>query len=138
MLAEAIQFQISAQRKQLKPLREEISKALDESSVNEEDASLCILAVDEIIANKVIHACSEDSSHRINVILQVNADQIIFTIEDDGIPFDHENYQAPTINSLIEGRSKGSLGMLIVHKTMDHIEFRTTQGINTCILSKNR
>jgi serine/threonine-protein kinase RsbW len=138
MLAEAIQFKIPAQRSELKPLRENISAALKEAYIHEEDCSLCTLAVDEIISNKIIHACGEDPNLEINVILQVNTEQIIFSIDDNGIPFDHSKYNPPTIKSLIAGRSKGSLGMLIVHKIMDRVEFRTVEQTNTCILYRNR
>ena len=138
MLAAAMQFKIPAQRKELKPLRRNISVALKEAYVNEEDCSLCTLAVDEIIANKIIHACGENPNLEINIILQVNTEQIIFTIEDNGVAFNHEDYSPPTIKSLVAGRSKGSLGMLIVYNIMDQIEFRTVDQTNTCILSRNR
>lgn len=97
-----------------------------------------ILAVDEICANLIIHANSSDPNKQLNVAINVNDDRIIFTIKDKGKTFDITKYKEPAMDHIISTGRKGGLGLILVRRIMDDIEFSTEKNYNICRLVKKR
>jgi anti-sigma regulatory factor (Ser/Thr protein kinase) len=56
---------------------------------------------------------------------------------DKGRPFNPLEYPEPDINLPLEQRQTGGLGLLIVKKTMDTIQYRGENGINCLEFSKS-
>jgi serine/threonine-protein kinase RsbW len=46
-------------------------------------------------------------------------------------------YEVPDLKKVIEEKRKGGIGILLVKKIMDEIEFESKNGKNTCRLIKN-
>jgi len=94
------------------------------------------LAVEEVCANLMIHSHDCDPHSFLLLNVHLNAETIIFEITDSGKAFNLIEYKSPEVNSVMKERRKGGLGLLLVRKIMDKIEFETNHSINTCRLIK--
>lgn len=122
----------------LKEIRAFISNCLVEFDINSSDANLIILAVDEVCSNRIIHSnnCNENENLTVSISLTKDEYGICFEIKDSGIPFNINEYHEPSIDDIVKNRIKGSLGLILVRKIMDRIEFEAQNSINICRLFK--
>jgi len=122
----------------LQKIRDFLRGNLEEKNVNDKEQNLIILAVDEICSNSIIHGNKENSSSTIDVSIRYEADLVVIDIKDQGLTFDYGRYSEPTIDQLIMTKQKGSMGLMLVKKIMDKIEFFTENGTNVCRLVRRR
>ena len=59
------------------------------------------------------------------------------TFVDNGVPYDPLKKTDPDTTLSIEDRDIGGLGILIVKKTMDHINYEYKDGKNILTIKKN-
>lgn len=100
------------------------------------------LAVDELLTNTISHGYDDDEPHRIEVILRLEGKVVVVAIVDDSAPFDPTELREPDINALVDGEEMGGpgmdgLGLLLVNRTMDGVEYRRRGGCNVVTLTKN-
>ncbi len=55
------------------------------------------MAVSETLSNAIIHGNKEDAAKRVVLSCIASAQQLRFTIQDEGKGFDHEHYNDPTV-----------------------------------------
>jgi serine/threonine-protein kinase RsbW len=122
----------------LKEIRSFISLSLDGLNLDSNDSNLIILAVDEVCSNRIIHSNNCDHKENLTVDISLTRDEngIYFEIRDSGIPFNINEYAEPSIDDIIKNRVKGSLGLILVRKIMDRIDFEVKNSINICRLFK--
>lgn len=130
---------VNCSKDNLKAIREFVERHLY-SNINmpQKQIGMIVLAVDEICSNLIIHSnsCDENKEIHLTMNLQESLDEILFEIYDNGLPFDYSQYKEPEIANLIKQRQKGSLGLMLVRKIMDKIEFEQEQCYNVCRLYK--
>ena len=121
----------------LKLVRDFIRKALTETVDCPISTNEIILALDEMCSNLIIHAHSEKPQDKIQLSIEfLEQKKIIFEIIDEGEPFDITTFQEPDLISLIHGKRKGGLGIRLVKKIMNQIEYFRVEGKNICRLTK--
>lgn len=127
---------IGCNKEELVRIRQFTSDMLDEHNVPDLQAHKLVLAVDEVCANLIIHAndCNPDS--RIEFNIDFRPKQIVFTFKDRGTGFDINEYESPSMEELISTRRQGGLGLMLVKRIMDKIEFSTEKNHNICRLIK--
>lgn len=121
----------------LKCVREFISKSVYDYLPREE-RELVILAVDEICANMVIHSNTPDINNNINVECAIDEGKgcICFEITDKGNKFDYSLYKEPSLEEIVKQKRKGGLGLILVRRIMDSVEFIEEGTHNVCRLTK--
>ncbi|MGY6741861.1 MAG: ATP-binding protein [Cecembia sp.] len=122
---------------QLANLRDFLSNTLQGTGLNEIEIHQLILAVEEVCANMIIHSHSCDPETYINLKTQISDEEIIFEITDMGKGFNILEYQEPEIAEVVKTKRKGGLGIMLVKKIMDKIEFESNGLKNTCRLIKD-
>lgn len=127
---------IGCNKDELVKIRQFTSDLLDEHNVPDLQAHKLVLAVDEVCANLIIHAndCNPDS--HIEFYIDFHPKQIVFTFKDKGVGFDINEYESPSMHDLISSRRQGGLGLMLVKRIMDKIEFSTEKNNNICRLIK--
>ena len=105
--------------------------------LSEVDRHKVTLAVEEVCANLIIqsHACNPKEEIHLEV-KELNK-KIIVEITDKGDAFNLLDYKVPDLSQVIEEKRKGGIGILLVKKIMDEIEFESKNGKNICRLIKN-
>ncbi|REE01618.1 ATP-binding protein [Marinoscillum furvescens] len=128
---------IACSKANLTKIRQFISESLGEVNLNEVETHKMILAVDEICANMIIHSNHCNPTRKIDVIVEAEpANQVIFIIKDRGIRFDFNTYSEPSMDEIISSKRKGGVGLMLVKRIMDKIEFSTDKNYNICRLTK--
>jgi serine/threonine-protein kinase RsbW len=122
---------------QLVYLREFLDSTLQSTTMDEIEKHQVILAVEEVCANLIIHSHSCNPSSFIEVKAEIFPDQAIFEIYDFGQGFNILEYKEPALSHVIKSKRKGGLGIMLVKKIMDKIEFESNGKKNTCRLFKN-
>ncbi len=96
------------------------------------------LVLDEIGDNFLEHG-SNSNIHAIEVILISHPDTVTLEIVDDGLPFDPlKEAPPPDLDSDLEDRPVGGLGLHLVRTFMDDIHYRRDKGKNHLIMTKRR
>ena len=98
------------------------------------------LALDEILTNIVSYGYDDDHEHAIIVRLTLAAAQqpqrIDVEVEDDGRPFNPLEAPEPAVNRPLQERPIGGLGIYLVRRVMDSLEYRRQQGKNVLVMRK--
>ncbi|MCF1749537.1 ATP-binding protein [Mariniradius sp. RY-2] len=117
-------------------LRDFLQGILSGTTMSEVEQHQVILAVEEVAANLIIH--SHDCNPKEFIEINVSRDKKLLKIEiiDSGEKFNILEYQEPDITEVIKSKRKGGLGIILVKRIMDKIEFESFQNKNICRLYK--
>ena len=92
------------------------------------------LALEEVVIN-VMNYGHDDGLHEIDIILTTEEDSLTIEIVDDGRPFDPlHDAPIPDVNAELEERNIGGLGIHLVRKMMDDVQYRREEGKNRLTL----
>lgn len=127
---------IGCKKDELVRIRQFTSDMLEEYNVPDLQAHKLVLAVDEVCANLIIHANNCNPQSHIEFNIDFKPKQIIFTFRDKGAGFDINEYESPSMDELVSTRRQGGLGLMLVKRIMDKIEFSTEKNHNICRLIK--
>jgi len=95
------------------------------------------LALEEAFTNIVNYAFEDRDPHDIDVSFLLNGDQMKITITDDGKHYDPTKQPDPDTGLPAEDRPIGGLGIFLIRKIMDRIDYRREGNKNHLILIKN-
>jgi anti-sigma regulatory factor (Ser/Thr protein kinase) len=95
------------------------------------------LALEEIVVNVIRYGHPEGGKHEILVWLSLEQDCIVATVEDDGVPFNPLEAPEPDLDSPIETRQIGGLGIHLVKHITDNLEYRSSEGRNRLVIRKH-
>ena len=97
------------------------------------------LAIEEAISNIIHHGYPQNQKGEITLRTSVAPGLLIAQIIDDGISFDptkSENEASENALSLEQQLTQG-LGLFLIRRTMDKVEYHSTDNQNELILTKN-
>jgi serine/threonine-protein kinase RsbW len=127
---------VSCTKKNLKQIRDFVTSHLAAFKLSDIQMNQIVLAVDEICANLIIHANQEDPSKFISLTITERSGMLKFEITDNGVAFRRSEYKEPNIEEHIRIGKKGGVGIALVNRIMDRVEFETDNKQNTCLLYK--
>jgi anti-sigma regulatory factor (Ser/Thr protein kinase) len=94
------------------------------------------LCLDEVVTNIISYGYEDQADHQIMVRLSLRAGELTIEIEDDGKPFNPLTAPEPDLYKPMEERPIGGLGIHLLRKVMDDMEYRRQQDRNVLILRK--
>lgn len=94
------------------------------------------LALEEIFTNIVSHGCKECEAHQIECVMDCINRTLTITLKDKGLPFDPTKAPDPDLKCPVEDRPIGKLGIFLVKKFMDSMEYRREADCNIITLTK--
>ena len=94
------------------------------------------LAMEEAVVNVIDYAYPSGTTGNINITAEANEERLKFIINDNGIPFDPTAKAEADITLSVEDRPIGGLGIHLVRKIMDSINYERTEGKNVLTLRK--
>jgi len=129
-------LKVYCEKTRLKEIRDFVSEKLQSYTTDEVEINQLVLAVDEVCANLIIHSNACNAQESINLEVLVNEDGVTFEITDNGVEFDFSKYKEPTIEEVVREKRKGGIGLMLVNRIMDKVEFLSQKNTNKCILHK--
>lgn len=90
---------------------------------SETDIEEIRLAVDEAITNVIKHAYHFDASGRIYISVGCDSSRFWIAIQDSGHAFDLNAYAEPDVPQRIAERKKGGVGVYLIKRLMDKVEY---------------
>ncbi|MDA0314072.1 MAG: ATP-binding protein [Bacteroidetes bacterium] len=117
-------------------LRSFLQLSLKDYGFSEMDRHQITLAVEEVCANLIIHSHACNPKEIIYLEVKDLEKKLAIEITDKGDAFNLLEYEVPDLNQVIEEKRKGGIGIFLVKKIMDEIEFESINGENTCRLIK--
>ena len=122
---------ISCSKQNLAKIRQFVQQTLDMYQVPDVESHKLVLAVDEVCANLIIHANNCNPGEKLELIINIDPDEnIVFEIKDQGIGFDISKYKEPQIEDIVMSKRKGGLGLMLVKRIMDQVEFTHEKNHN--------
>jgi len=115
-------IQIACSTENLKEIRQFVNASLARYVIPENDVNMIILAVDEICANRIIHSNKSNKNNILELEIEDLEDGLLFNIKDKGDFYDNTSHVDSDIETLIQTKRKGGIGLMLVRRIMDSIE----------------
>ena len=125
----------SAEDHNLDHVLEFVREKLEENNANIKLIMTIPLAIEEIFVN-VAHYAYKGAKGDFEIDLNFKDDNIIITVEDSGVEFNPLAKEDPDIHLSAEDRKIGGLGIYMVKKIMDNVEYKRENDKNILILTK--
>ena len=94
------------------------------------------LALEEVFTNLAIHARGPVMPLRVAVRLEAGDGEVLLEICDDGDPFDPLSAPAPDLESPLEDRRIGGLGVHLVRRFFPDVRYERIDGRNVLSLRR--
>jgi anti-anti-sigma factor len=128
---------VSAEEGQLGRVRDFIVNVCEEAGFSTREISNTKLAVDEACTNIIKHAYSDRrEGGDITVVAEIESGRIKIHLKDRGKHFDFSAVKDPDLDQYVETGKKGGLGVFLINRLMDGVEYRASGGGNELILTK--
>jgi len=114
-----------------------VSECAREQGYDQKRISKIELALEEALVNICKYSYPEEPRNA-EVSCKQDNSRFIIEIVDSGIPFDMTSLPAPDITSSVEQRKIGGLGIFLIKKTVDEVEYRREGNFNILNLTINR
>jgi serine/threonine-protein kinase RsbW len=131
-------LRIQCSRQNLQQVRDFVREFLLAGHGSEVIVNQVVLAVDEVVANFIIHANGEDANQFLDLQLALIEQRLDVEIEDYGATIFAPTTVAPNpdLREYIRQGRKGGMGMALVSRIMDRVEFFERDAHTVCHLSK--
>ncbi len=125
--------------KNLERISDFVTKAAEEAGLDDSGVYAVQLAVDEACANIIEHAYGGNEVGDIKITTQFDAGKLVIVMRDKGQPFDPESVPAPKMNLPLEEISPRGLGVYLMHKMMDEVNYEfSEQDGNILTMTKRK
>jgi serine/threonine-protein kinase RsbW len=130
------ELSVPAEEGQLSRVRDFVAEVCDEAGFTPRETNNTKLAVDEACTNIIKHAYVGKSGE-IEIRASVNNGKVEFALIDEGENFDFAAVQDPDLDQYVETGKKGGLGVFLINRLMDGVEYRSGVQGNELVLTKS-
>lgn len=116
--------QFEAEESQLDGIRRFVIESCRGSDLTSKDVNGVLLAIEEACTNVIRHAYLY-AKGTIRIHIALAGDQVTFSIYDRGRSFDFDRAGVPDLGRYVETGRKGGLGIYLIRKIMDEVDYRT-------------
>ena len=95
------------------------------------------LVLEEALTNIILYSFDDNNQHIIETNFKIKGNELIISLVDDGQPYDPTLKADPDITLSAEERPVGGLGIFLIKKIMDKVEYQRKTNKNFLILTKN-
>ncbi len=94
------------------------------------------LALEEAVTNVIMYAYPQGSDGLVDIEAVIRKDSIDFMVIDSGKPFDPTAVPDANVDSALEDRPIGGLGIFLVRNIMDTVKYERKEGKNLLSMTK--
>jgi serine/threonine-protein kinase RsbW len=128
---------IPSQTDQLFRVRNFISDLARNHGFLEDDINKISIAVDEACTNIIKHGYHFAPDREIEIEVKRNDQQFEILISDNGSQFDPNAVETPNMKEYLTHYRRGGLGLYLMKRIMDKVEFRFSNDRNTLRMIKS-
>ena len=129
------ELSVPADEGQLSRVRDFVTEVCEEAGFTGRETNNTKLAVDEACTNIIKHAY-ETAVGDIEIRAEITSGNVDIHITDSGKRFDFASIQDPDLGQYVETGKKGGLGVFLINRLMDRVEYRAGEDGNELFLSK--
>ena len=98
---------------------------------------LANLAIEELVTNCIKYGYDDSAQHIIEIELKLTDGELVVSVVDDGHPFNPLELPEPNTDLPIEERPIGGLGIHLLRKMSDRMDYERSNGKNRLTLRKS-
>ncbi|HEY5511116.1 MAG TPA: ATP-binding protein [Prolixibacteraceae bacterium] len=95
------------------------------------------LALEEALTNTIMYGYGDECQHSIEIHFSKSGQELKISIIDDGLAYNPTTKPDPDITLSVEDRPIGGLGIFLIKKIMDTVEYQRIENKNHLMLTKN-
>lgn len=131
-------IRLPARREAFATLRDWLGGIIDGLTVSPKIRSQILIAADEVFTNIASYAYpTGGESGTIEIEVRLDNPGLTVTFSDSGVPFNPLETPAPELEADVENRPIGGLGIFLVRKLMDSVEYRRENDRNVLLFRKD-
>ena len=132
-----VQIVLTNRMEELSVLAEKVQKLAEVWDLSESQAMNLNLVMEEAVSNIIMYAFDSRENQNITVLIRFEPALLSIRISDEGKPFDPTAQHEPDIALPAEERPIGGLGIFLISKIMDSVQYSRQGNMNVLTLNKN-
>ncbi|MGD9240251.1 MAG: ATP-binding protein [Desulfobacterales bacterium] len=137
MAKNKVSFKLKSKLSELDALCQKLEKFGQSMGLSQKCIFEANLALDELFTNIISYGFDDKNEHTIRITISFQNDELVFNIEDDGIPFNPTEVESPDLECTIEECRIGGLGIHLAKNLMDEVCYQRCNDKNVLTLRKN-
>lgn len=129
---------VQASTEHLAKVRDFVAKYASEFGFKKQEVADIRLAVDEAYTNIIKHSYKNDKQKSVDISLGYNGNEFWISLLDTGESFDPSSYTEPDVRQKIKEKQRGGVGVYLIKKLMDDVEYRNEGSTNEIRMVKKR
>jgi len=109
-------------------ISEFVTRAAQDAGFDESAVYAVDMAVDEACANIIGHAYGGEGRGDIEISYRIDEDGLTVVLRDHGRAFDPTGVPHPDLDAPLEERGEGGLGLFLMRRLMDRVEYESRPG----------
>ncbi len=122
----------------LDEVRTQVAQEARAAGFGEKTVYAIQLAADEAASNIIEHAYAGRSDASFEMDCEFKKDRLVITFYDHGRSFDISKVTKPDVKAPLSERKIGGLGIFLMHKLMDQVQYKSTGSENILTLTKRK
>ncbi len=128
---------VEASTSQLATVRDFVAEHAESLGLSEKEIGNIRLAVDEAYTNIIKHAYKNIPSKPVKIELGSDSSQLWISIKDEGESFDPASYSEPDLKQRIKNKQRGGMGVYLIRKLMDNVDYNRIGKTNEIRMVKH-
>jgi anti-sigma regulatory factor (Ser/Thr protein kinase) len=133
---ESLRIEVLNIRQALAPATAQAEAWLERHAASPKATYLVLLAIEELVTNCIDYGYDDAAEHTIVIELGLDDATLIMTVIDDGHAFDPLAAAAPDPSLAPERRTPGGLGIHMLRKLSDSMQYERRDRMNRLTLTK--
>ena len=129
-------FQLKNHLSELETLRTRLEQFQKEAAIPEKAIFEINLILEELFTNIVSCGFRDMEEHWVDITLCRRGSDVTICVRDDGVPFNPVAAAVPDTNCAVEERRIGGIGIHLVKRLSDQMNYRRQGGCNIVTLKK--
>jgi anti-sigma regulatory factor (Ser/Thr protein kinase) len=122
----------------LDQVRDFVGEMAREAGFSDKSVYAVQLAADEAASNIIEHAYAGEVGRDFRLHCEFKDGKLVMTFHDRGKSFDFKNVDQPDLTASLSERKVGGLGIYLMHKLMDEVDYKIARSGNFLTLIKRK
>ncbi len=122
------ELKMKSELQEIHKLEDFVEQISDVFNINSTYYSNILVALNEAVINSIIHGNKSDKNKMVTVLFEAKNKGLFFTVSDEGIGFDFENYPDPT-DITIQNYTEIGRGLYLIKSLSDSIVYDTDRKL---------